>query len=160
MVTPTFRATAAPLIPRVGLAVIVLYHGCLKLLVYHGGVGWDTHLPPGVQSAVACTEVIGGALLMAGLLSRVAALALLVIQFGAILLVTGQGDFALGGDSGRGPVTTALDFTNVGTEYNFAIIVMCITVMLLGSGVVSVDYLLGRRREAAAPPRRELQPVG
>jgi uncharacterized membrane protein YphA (DoxX/SURF4 family) len=90
----------------------------------------------------------------------VAALALLVIQFGAVLLVTGQGDFALGGDSGRGPVTTALDFTNVGTEYNFAILVMCITVMLLGSGVVSVDYLLARRRKAAARPSPELQPVG
>ena len=66
MVAHALRPTAAPLVLRVGLAVIVLYHGCLKLMVTPGGVGWDSklHLPPVVQAAVAWTEVIAGALLV------------------------------------------------------------------------------------------------
>jgi putative oxidoreductase len=159
MVAHALRPTAAPLVLRVGLAVIVLYHGCVKLLVYQGGVGWDTHLQPAVQVAVAWTEVIAGVLLVIGLLSRLAALALLIIQVGAILLVTGRGGFALSGSLPPGQQLTGLDFTKVGSEYNFAIIVMCLTVMLLGSGYVSLDHLILNRRKAAAPPQPTLQPT-
>ena len=39
----------------------------------------------------------------------------------------------------------------VGAEYNVAVIVMCLAVVALGSGKVSLDHLIfGRRRAAAA----------
>ncbi len=159
MVAHALRPTAAPLVLRVGLAVIVLYHGSLKLLVTHGGIGWDNHLAPAIQVAVAWTEVIAGVLLVLGLLARLAALALAVIQVGAIILVTGTHGFGLNRGVGAGPDANAFDFTQVGSEYNFAIIVMCITVMILGSGQVSLSHLILGRRKPASAPQATLQPT-
>ena len=43
-------------------------------------------------------------------------------------------------------VWTSLFRIPTGSEYNFALMVMCAAIVLLGSGLVSVDYLLFRRR--------------
>jgi len=125
---------------RVGLAIIFFYHGYLKV-VQDGGRHWSDTLPETQQLAVAWGELICGCALFLGLLSRLAATGLVVIMVGAIMLQTGRFDFIyieVSGvrDPGRLPT---------GSEYNFAIITMCLAVVALGSGKVSLDHLLFRK---------------
>jgi uncharacterized membrane protein YphA (DoxX/SURF4 family) len=91
------------------------------------------------QYAVAWGELLGGIALLVGLLTRVAALGLIVIQIGAIATVTsGKGfSFAAGG----------------GYEYNIALIAMCLALVIMGGGTWAVDRFFRRstrRQEAAA----------
>jgi uncharacterized membrane protein YphA (DoxX/SURF4 family) len=94
------------------------------------------HLDSSVQLLVAWGELVGGVALLLGLLTRVAAVGLIVIQIGAIATVTFQRGFtSLGG---------------AGYEYNIALIAMCLALILLGGGALAVDRRLWRRREATA----------
>jgi uncharacterized membrane protein YphA (DoxX/SURF4 family) len=98
-----------------------------------------------VQLLVAWGELLGGIALLLGLLTRLAALGLIVIQVGAICTVTFQRGFApLGG---------------AGYEYNVALIAMCVALFLLGSGALAVDRRLWRRRAAPAAPAEQSVPV-
>lgn len=147
---PKSHVHLASFLLRVGLAIVFIFHGYLKL-VQGGGAQWSTVLPEPTQIAVAWGETVCGFALLFGLLSRLAAIGLTVIMVGAIVVQTGRYDFiytraGVVGDQGRLPT---------GSEYNFALIVMCLAVVALGSGRVSLDHLLFRRwlarREAAAP---------
>jgi uncharacterized membrane protein YphA (DoxX/SURF4 family) len=83
------------------------------------------------QFAVAWGEVVGGAALLLGFLTRLAALGMVIIQAGAIYTVTGAKGFS----------TT----TGAGYEYNVALIAMCLAIILLGGGALTVDRLLGAK---------------
>jgi putative oxidoreductase len=128
---------------RVGLAVTFIFHGYLKL-AQDGGKGWHDTLTTETQVAVAWGEFVCGIALLFGFLSRLAALGLAVIMVGAIALQTGRFDYIylayIKSDPARVPT---------GAEYNVALIVMCMAVLALGSGKVSVDHLLFGRREEA-----------
>jgi uncharacterized membrane protein YphA (DoxX/SURF4 family) len=94
------------------------------------------HLDSSLQLLVAWGELVGGIALLLGLLTRLAAAGLIIIQIGAICTVTFQHGFAsLGG---------------AGYEYNIALIAMCLALVLLGGGALAVDRRLWRRREAPA----------
>jgi uncharacterized membrane protein YphA (DoxX/SURF4 family) len=131
---------------RLGLASIFFFHGYLKLQS-DWGRSWSNvviegkELHEATQMAVAWGETICGAAMFLGLLSRLAAIGLTVIMVGAIVLQTGRYDFIrleyIKSDPGRVPT---------GAEYNVALIVMCLAVLALGSGKVSLDYLLWGRR--------------
>src|SRR5258708_3655757 len=77
---------------RLGLAIIFMFHGYLKV-IQDGGRGWSNSLSPETQVAVAWGELVCGCALFIGLFSRIAALGLAVIMVGAITLQTGQYDF-------------------------------------------------------------------
>jgi uncharacterized membrane protein YphA (DoxX/SURF4 family) len=96
----------------------------------------------GVQLAVAWGELVCGVALLLGLWTRVAALGLIVIMGGAIYMVTGARGFA--------------DPASVGYEYNLAILAICLVLVIMGSGRLSVDGLRGTRRRAVA---QHQQPV-
>src|SRR5262249_18716298 len=81
-----------------------------------------------VQLAVAWGELIGGVALLLGFLTRLAALGLVVIQAVAVYLIT----YELGFSADAG----------VGWEYNFAILVMLVSVLLTGGGVLALDRVL------------------
>jgi uncharacterized membrane protein YphA (DoxX/SURF4 family) len=135
----------ASLVLRLGLAAIFIVNGYLKVS-HQWGSGWDNNLPETTQMAVAWGETACGIALLFGLLSRLAALGLIVIQWGAISLYTGRYDFINIEYNARDPYRIA-----PGSQFNFALIAMCLAVVLLGSGLVSVDHLLfGRRRDKAA----------
>lgn len=128
---------------RVGLAVIFIFRGYIMLSV-EGGRAWTDDLPEGTQMVVAWGEMVCGCAMLVGLLSRLAAVGLIVIMVGAIVVQTGQFGLVyteyLKTNPGRVPT---------GAEYNVAVIVMCLAILALGSGMVSLDYLLfGRRRHA------------
>jgi len=90
------------------------------------------------QLAVAWGEVLGGFALLFGLLTRVAAVGLLIIQAGAILTVTAARGFSFvrGG----------------GYEYNLALIAMCLTVLLVGGGPFAVDNVVFKRSGTPGTP--------
>jgi uncharacterized membrane protein YphA (DoxX/SURF4 family) len=95
-----------------------------------------------VQYAVTWGEILGGVALILGVLTRLAALGLMVIQLGAIYFVTRQ--LGLTGEAG------------VGYEYNLVLIAACLALVILGAGAWSVDRFLHwgrkepRQQEAAA----------
>jgi len=133
------------LLLRLGLAAIFIYHGYIKLAV-QGGRGWDKNLPELTQMAVAWGETICGLALVLGFLSRLAALGIIVMQWGAITLYTGRYDFVNIEYKPSERIPT-------GSEYNFALIVMSLAVLVLGSGMFSVDYCLFRRRRKVSSER-------
>jgi putative oxidoreductase len=89
-----------------------------------------------IQLLVAWGELLGGIALLLGILTRWAALGLIIIQIGAIYMVTwAQGFSSLQGG---------------GYGYNVALIAMLLALVLLGGGAYAVDRLLPWGRKAAA----------
>ena len=146
------QVDSAALFLRGGLAAIFIVHGYIKL----GQTGpFFEEVSLSTQNLLGWTELIGGLALAAGLLTRLAALGLAVTQVGAVLLVTGK--YAFQGLS-FGP--KGADFTKVGPEFNLVLITMCLSLIVLGAGKVSLDHLLvtwwGNRK--ARPPRTAAVP--
>src|SRR5262249_13551988 len=96
------------------------------------------HLHAGAQLAVAWGELLGGIALLLGAFTRLAALGMIIIQAGAILLVTGPRGFSYLG--GRG------------YEFNVALLAMCVALLILGAGAWALDPHLsaGRKKNLAA----------
>src|SRR5205823_1491389 len=122
----------SPLLLRLALAAIFIYHG-LDLVGGERndwGANWhkvrpgDEPHPTVVQLAVAWGQLIGGIALGVGFLTRLAALGIIVIMLGAIATVHWPHGF---------------DIQQHGFEYNFAIIVMCVCLVLGGPGPLAVD---------------------
>jgi len=123
-----------PLLLRLGLAVIFIYHG-LDLVGGEGhnwGTSWNPELPAAVQAAVAWGELLGGIALALGFLTRPAAAGIAIIMIGAIATVHWPKGF---------------DVRHGGFEYNFAILVMCAALIVGGGGTLAVDrwFRLKRR---------------
>lgn len=172
------RTNLAALVLRLSLAVIFLYHGLDKIIYSDAGATWVNDmfvrmpetmasraesqrtlspLPPtslsfiGTQLVVAWGEFLGGLALASGLATRLAALGLIVIQAGAVILVTAPQRLPLRGGGYE-------------YEYNLALIVMCLALFLLGAGKWSLDSLLAQRRTKRAatvlgPTSREEVPA-
>jgi putative oxidoreductase len=120
-----------PLLLRLGLAAIFLYHG-LDLVGNHAwGTAWNDKLPVVAQVAVAWGELLGGLAMLLGLLTRPAAVGLAIIMIGAIATVHWPHGF---------------DIRHGGWEYNFAILILCAGAFLLGGGQLAVDRLFVLRR--------------
>ncbi len=143
------KNTLVPLLIRIGLAVIFIFHGLDKIqrpgaeygAAWHGSSDHSPHpLPKVVQMLVAWGELVCGIALAVGFLTRLAALGIAVIMAGAIYIVHGQYGFNLRQEGG-----------NMGFEYNFAILVMCAVLVLIGGGTLAADrFLRVRPRNPAA----------
>jgi putative oxidoreductase len=168
------RLDLAALVLRLGLAVIFIYHGWDKIQPgpeSDWGTGWmERHYrlrttremteaereiaeKPArgpadpffrfVQATVAWGELVGGVALVLGLLTRLAALCLMATQIGAIFSITSNYGFS----SAR----------RLGYEYNVALIIMCLALLLLGAGGIAVDRYFRRRAPSNAP--RPTEPI-
>jgi putative oxidoreductase len=148
------KNTLVPLILRAGLAVIFIYHGLqLASADNEWGAAWATNAAKNknepvaeplqssvTQMAVAWGQLIGGIAMALGFLTRLAALGLAVIMVGAVRIVHWPNGF---------PLLKGNEY-NGGYEYNFAIIVMCAAVFLLGGGTLAVDRIWRVRRRPLA----------
>jgi uncharacterized membrane protein YphA (DoxX/SURF4 family) len=133
----------AVLLLRVGLAAIFMVHGYIKISQEYPLI---EDVPLGTQVAIGWVELVCGFALVLGVLSRLAALVIIPIQVAAIYLITGN--HAMEGLTIK---KQGVDWMRAGPEYNLVLIVMCLCVILLGSGSLSVDaFIAGRRR--AKPP--------
>jgi putative oxidoreductase len=139
-----FGLHLAPLLLRIALAVIFIYHGSTKI----GGAGneagsaWAREMPnppPRVQqTAVAWGELTCGICMAIGFLTRLAAVGIIIIMAGAIYHVTGAHGF---------------DATHNGFEYNFAIIMMSLALLVSGGGKLTLARELHwPRRQPPSPP--------
>jgi putative oxidoreductase len=129
--------TFAPLLLRVALAAVFIYHGLDKIKPEHGyGWSWADEMPGAppvlinarpLQILVAWGELLGGVAVALGILTRLAASGLLVIMLAAVFTYSGQKGFsAVGG----------------GYEYNFVLILVCAALMLSGPGTFSLDRVI------------------
>jgi putative oxidoreductase len=137
MFTLFAKNAIVPLLLRVGLATVFIFHGLqLTSPDKEWGAAWmPGESPPAapIQMAVAWGELIGGIALAFGFLTRLAAAGITAIMAGAIALVHGPHGF---------------DLQNKGFEYNFILIVMCLCLVLGGPGPFAVDRFLGLKRKS------------
>lgn len=137
MVTQFCKNALVPLLLRLALAAIFIFHG-LDMVSgpdHAWGATWNRNpgAPPApAQLAVAWGELIGGIALALGFLTRLAAIGIIVIMVGAIATVHWPHGFSI---------------TQGGFEYNFAIIIMCLCLVLGGPGPFAVDRVFRLRRQ-------------
>jgi putative oxidoreductase len=127
---------------RVVLGVIFFAHGAQKVLGWFGGYGLkgttgyftSIGLPLPIAYLVCFFEFLGGIGLILGLLTRPAALAVIIVMIGAIAKVHAQHGFFINWElaPGRGH----------GYEANLAFLAMGVACFLAGGGALSLDRLL------------------
>jgi putative oxidoreductase len=127
----------SPLLLRLGLAAVFLFHGWQLVggPERQWGAAWNPNLPVPAQMAVAWGELLGGGALAVGLLTRVAALGIIAIMAGAIYTVH---------------LPNGFDIQKQGYEYNVVLIVMCLCLVLGGPGPLALDRLFRRRGHPTA----------
>ena len=126
---------------RLALGILFLAHAGLKLVVFtpagtaqfFGSLG----LPAALAYAVIAAELIGGLALIAGVYSRIVALALTPVLLGAIFTVHGPAGFFFTNPNG-------------GWEFPALWIVGLLAVALLGDGAYALRPTPGTARPALA----------
>lgn len=132
---------AALAIVRVATAVIFIAHGWQKFFQYgiagvtQGFAQMGIPLPGIAAPFIAGLELVGGALLLVGLLTRPVALLLAIDMLGAMVLVHLKNGF----------------FLPNGFEFTFILLATSLALALTGAGEYSVDALIANRRRTAAP---------
>ena len=137
--------SAAPLLARLALGVVMFPHGAQKVLGWFGGHGFSAtmnaftgpmHIPALFAFLAILAEFAGSLGLIVGLLSRVAALGIGTNMVVAILKVHGANGFFMnwfGNQKGEG------------FEYHLLAIGLALIVLFHGAGKASLDTLVARR---------------
>ena len=116
---------------RVIVGIVFLAHGSQKLFVYgvHAFAGILGHmgLPTFLAPIVIAIEFLGGAALILGVGTRLAAAAIAVNMLGAILAVHLKGGF----------------FLPTGFEYALTMLAASVALLLAGPGKASLDGMRG-----------------
>ena len=128
----------AEAIVRIGLGAILIPHGCQKLFGWFAGAGLTRFgqifesigYSPGLFWAVVVglTETVGGALLILGLFTRPAALAVVIFMLNAIHFTSAKGFF----------------WTQQGSEYSILLLLVALYFLIRGGGAFSLDRKFGR----------------
>lgn len=134
----------APTALRIVLGAVIFAHGAQKAFGWFGGYGYEgtmgfltgaIGLPAPLAFLVIFAEVAGGLALMAGLLSRVAALGVGAVMIGAVFTThLDHGFFMNWAGSQQGE----------GFEYHLLVLAMTGSIAITGSGAASLDQLLAR----------------
>jgi putative oxidoreductase len=129
------------LVGRVTLGIVFFAHGSQKMLGWFKGPGLKNsinsmnehmHIPSVLGFMAIATEFFGGVGLIVGLFSRVAAAGVVVTMVMAIVLVHGRYGLFLNWFGDR---------KGHGFEYHLLAIALAITVIIRGSGALSLDHL-------------------
>ena len=131
------RATLISTLARVFCGAVFLIHGTPKIFNLEGTATFFAEnfgLPGWLVVPIAILEFFGGILLIAGFVTRILAGLFMAEMAGAALFV----HRAAGWDVFEG-----------GYEYNIALILLLLAVLLIGPGPLSVDGALGWGRARA-----------
>lgn len=114
---------------RIMAGIVFIAHGIPKFYDTSSGYGFfqSINLPPELFIPIALLEVIGGLAILFGILTRIASALLIIEMIGAI-------------------VTAKLSKGFVGGyEFELLLISICLTLLILGPGKISIEnYLLKR----------------
>ena len=139
-------ASIGALLLRLSLGILFIPHGLAKLKNPAGFAGFlqQLHVPAPTLFAwiVALLEVVGGALLIVGLLTRVVGLGLAVEMLVAILAVK----------IGRAHAPFTSSGQTSGWEFEFILLAVGLALAFLGTGMYGVDHALRRRSSTAPAP--------
>ena len=145
VVSRVMRTSPDPLllIARVVLGVVMFAHGSQKLFGMFGGRGLDATyaffgtfgIPPWLGTVAMFAEFGGAVALLLGLLGRVAAAGLIINMLVAIAVVHGRFGFFMnwGGQQ-----------AGEGIEFHLITIALLLTILVRGSGPLSVDQAVSR----------------
>ena len=130
------------LVVRLGLGIVFFAHGAQKTFGWFGGRGLSAtvagfrqmNIPPAAATLAALVECLGGLALIVGFLARPAALGLIVVILVAIVKVHARHGFFINfaQTPGKGH----------GFEFNLALIVMALSILIGGAGALSIDRLI------------------
>jgi putative oxidoreductase len=129
---------------RITLGVVFFAHGSQKVLGWFGGPGLKETmrtmheflgLPTPIALLAVAAEFLGGLGLMVGLLSRIAAIGIVVIMLVAIVMVHGRNGLFLNWLGDR---------KGHGYEYHVLAIALAAEIVVRGSGAASLDRLVYR----------------
>jgi putative oxidoreductase len=137
--------SAAPLLARLTLGLVMFPHGAQKALGWFGGHGFSgtmsfftgtMHIPAVLAFLAILAEFAGSLGLIAGLLSRVAAFGIATVMAVAILTVhEANGFFMNWGGNQKGE----------GFEYHLLALGLALIVLIHGAGKASLDALIAGR---------------
>jgi putative oxidoreductase len=126
---------------RLALGTIFIAHGAQKVFGVWGGSGLAAFTagdaPLGLRpawawlGAAAFSELVGGALVLIGLMTRLGALAIACVMLVAMFGAHWSGGFFL---------------SNQGIEYTVALLGMALALLIAGGGQASVDQMLMNSR--------------
>jgi uncharacterized membrane protein YphA (DoxX/SURF4 family) len=166
---PPVDGPAATLLVRLMAGGVFLSEGILKFVYTNQGVGRFTKLgfpyPHFTATFVAGLEIVGGLLLLAGFLTRFAAIPFIIEMFVAILstkvsLYLGTSPLPLP----PSPPTVGIWAVLHETRSDWAQILTVGFLLLAGPGRWSIDAVLARRRQSerttAPDPSRSILSVG
>ncbi len=134
-----------PLIARVMLGTVMFPHGAQKMLGWFGGYGFSgtmkfftetMHIPALFAFLAIAAEFAGALALIAGVLSRVAALGIASVMMVAILTSHAANGFFMnwyGSQKGEG------------FEYHLLALALALIVIIQGAGKASVDAVIAGR---------------
>jgi putative oxidoreductase len=133
-----------PTIARIALGLVILPHGLQKAFGLFGGPGFENAvafmgtlgIPAALAALVIAIEVVGGAALLVGGLSRAAAAGVAAVLLGAVIVVH-RGQFFMNW-TGTAP--------GEGYEYHILAITLAAIVVVAGSGRWSLDRILATSR--------------
>jgi putative oxidoreductase len=135
-----YTALDAYMLPllRATLGLILIPHGCQKLFGWFGGMGFEKFAAlfdkigykPGAfwVAVVALTELVGGLMLVFGLFTRFAALAVVIFMINAVWFTSAKGFF----------------WTAGGSEFSILLLVVALVFLVRGGGNLSIDEKMGR----------------
>ena len=133
------RAHWIATLSRVFCGIVFIVHGDPKIMNLSGTSTFFAQnfgIPGWVAVPIAILEFFGGMLLVVGLGTLIVSVLFIVEMLGAMIFV----HFRAGWDVFAG-----------GYEYNLALILLLLAVVLLGPGPLSVDRMIGRARRTDEP---------
>ena len=129
-------------IVRIALGAVFFAHGAQKALGWFGGVGLQStvrtfrehlQIPAPLAVLSVAAEFLGGAGLIVGLLSRLAALGIAVIMIVALIAVHWKFGFFMNWYG---------DKQGHGIEYHILVLALTVAIMIKGGGAFSLDQIL------------------
>lgn len=136
MTTQTSNDYAA-LVLRIGLGSMFIAHALLKIIVFtpDGTAGFFASLgvPGWLAYPTMGAELVGGAMLVLGIQTRLVSLLLVPVLIGSIVLVHGGNGWLFANEGG-------------GWEYPLFLIVATISLSLLGNGAMSAASFIPKKQ--------------
>ncbi len=142
------HAGYGPLLLRLTLGGVFFPHGAQKVLGWFGGYGiagtmgfftQALHIPAPLAALAIATEFLGAIALLAGVLTRVAALGIIGLMVVAIATVHAPNGFFMNWSGHQ---------AGEGFEYHLLAIGIALALVVQGSGRWGIDAVFARRDEA------------